>query len=81
MCSFQKTHFRFAAKNNIEIMTDKTKDTSVWSDTLELIKELDKKDVPVKCSNCKTEKMVSKFALREALLRCKCGGVLLPVRK
>jgi hypothetical protein len=43
--------------------------------------KLNKHEVLVRCAGCKTEKMVSKIAIKESVIRCKCGGFMMPVSK
>ena len=52
----------------------------VMQDFTDGVAKLDKPEVLVRCSGCKTEKIVSKFAIKDSVIRCKCGGFMVTVK-
>jgi len=54
--------------------------TKIMRDFTDIVARLDKPEVQVRCAGCKTEKMVSKVAIKESVVRCKCGGFMIAVK-
>lgn len=61
--------------------TDVPSSEEVLQRFAELVKEYDKAIIPCTCVNCKTKGHISRFRSKDGLVRCKCGGICVPMRK
>ena len=51
-----------------------------FTDGFARIDRLNQPEVLVRCCNCKSEQRVSKLAIKERIIKCRCGGFCIAVK-